>query len=96
MDFVESILNKPGDYWVIGTLFQKTTLQELFFPEGIHYDGKRFKPTVGTSGKVGATNIGGGFLKDLSNLAPDVAPSWKEIETFLTNIKRLKDAMNGK
>ncbi len=41
--FAERILPRASDLWVQASLDYKQRLQQLFFPEGIAYDGKRFK-----------------------------------------------------
>ena len=43
--FAERILPRASDLWVQASLDYKQRLQQLFFPEGIRFDGKRL---VGT------------------------------------------------
>ncbi len=40
--FAERILPRASDLWVQASLDYKERLQQLFFPEGIAYDGNRF------------------------------------------------------
>jgi hypothetical protein len=47
--FAERILPRASDLWVQASLDYKQRLQQLFFPEGISYDGKRFNRTVATA-----------------------------------------------
>ena len=46
--FAERILPRASDVWVQASLDYKQRLQQLFFPEGIAYDGKRFNRTAVT------------------------------------------------
>ena len=47
--FAERILPRAADLWVQASLDYKQRLQQLFFPEGIAYDGKRFNRTAATA-----------------------------------------------
>jgi len=47
--FAERILPRASDLWVQATLDYKQRLQELFFPEGIAFDGNRFNRTATTA-----------------------------------------------
>ena len=47
--FAERILPRVSDLWVQASLDYKQRLQELFFPEGIAFDGKRFNRTAVTA-----------------------------------------------
>ena len=47
--FAEGILPRASDLWVQALLGYKQRLQQLFFPEGIAYDGIRFDRTVATA-----------------------------------------------
>jgi hypothetical protein len=47
--FAERILPRASDLWVQAPLDHKQRLQQLFFPEGIAYDGTRFNRTVVTA-----------------------------------------------
>src|SRR6266852_4703005 len=44
--FAERILPRASDLWVQASLDYKQRLQQLFFPEGIAYDGNRFNRTA--------------------------------------------------
>ena len=46
--FAERILPRASDLWVQASLDYKQRLQQLFFPEGIAYDGNRFNRTAAT------------------------------------------------
>ena len=47
--FAERILPRAADLWVQASLDYNQRLQELFFPEGIAYDGTRFNRTAVTA-----------------------------------------------
>jgi hypothetical protein len=47
--FAERILPRASDLWVQASLDQKQRLQQLFFPEGIAFDGNRFNRTAATA-----------------------------------------------
>jgi site-specific DNA recombinase len=43
--FAERVLPRASDLWVQASLDQRQRLQQLFFPEGVVFDGKRFVRT---------------------------------------------------
>ena len=47
--FAERILPRASDLWVQATLDYKQRLQQLFFPEGVAFDGNRFNRTAATA-----------------------------------------------
>jgi site-specific DNA recombinase len=47
--FAERILPRASGLWVQASLDYKQRLQQLFFPEGIAYDGNRFNRTTATA-----------------------------------------------
>jgi hypothetical protein len=47
--FAERILPRASDLWVQASLDYKQRLQQLFFPEGIAFDGNRFNRTATTA-----------------------------------------------
>ena len=47
--FAERILPRASDLWVQASLDYRQRLQELFFPEGIAFDGNRFNRTAVTA-----------------------------------------------
>ena len=56
--FAERILPRAADLWVQASLDQRQRFQQLFFPEGIAFDGNRF---VGT----GATAPAFSYLREI-------------------------------
>jgi hypothetical protein len=49
LTFAERVLPRASDLWVQASLNQKQRLQQLFFPDGIAFDGKRFVRTAVTT-----------------------------------------------
>jgi hypothetical protein len=47
--FAERVLPRAADLWVQASLDQKQRLQQLFFPDGIAFDGNRFNRTAVTA-----------------------------------------------
>jgi hypothetical protein len=47
--FAERILPRASDLWVQASLDYKQRLQQLFFPEGVAFDGNRFNRTAATA-----------------------------------------------
>ena len=47
--FAERVLPRASDLWVQASLNQRQRLQQLFFPEGIAFDGKQFVRTEVTA-----------------------------------------------
>ena len=47
--FAERILPRASELWVQASLDYKQRLQQLFFPEGIAFDGNRFNRTAATA-----------------------------------------------
>jgi hypothetical protein len=46
--FAERVLPSASNLWVQSSLDQKQRLQQLFFPEGVRFDGKRLVGTGAT------------------------------------------------
>ena len=47
--FAERVLPRASDLWVQASLDQKQRLQQLFFGEGVAFDGKQFVRTAVTA-----------------------------------------------
>lgn len=59
--FAERILPRAADLWVQASLDQRRRFQQLFFPDGIAFDGNRF---VGTGATAPAFN----YLREIGEL----------------------------
>jgi hypothetical protein len=51
--FAERILPRAADLWVQASLDQRQRFQQLFFPEGITFDGSAFVGTAATAPAFG-------------------------------------------
>ena len=49
MAFAERVLPRAADLWVQASLEQRQRFQQLFFPDGISFDGKGFVGTAVTA-----------------------------------------------
>jgi hypothetical protein len=49
LGFAERVLPRAADLWVQASLEQRQRLQQLFFPEGVAFDGKAFVRTALTA-----------------------------------------------
>ena len=47
--FAERVLPRAADLWVQASLDQRQRFQQLFFPEGMAFDGQRFVGTAATA-----------------------------------------------
>jgi hypothetical protein len=47
--FAERVMPRAADLWVQASLEQRQRFQQLFFPEGIAFDGNRFVRTAATA-----------------------------------------------
>ena len=47
--FAERVLPRAADLWVQAQLDQRQRFQQLFFPEGLAFDGERFVGTAATA-----------------------------------------------
>ena len=47
--FAERALSRAADLWIQASLDYKQRLQQLFFPDGIAFDGNRFNRTAATA-----------------------------------------------
>ena len=47
--FAERVLPRAADLWVQAPLDQRQRFQQLFFPEGLTFDGRRFVGTAATA-----------------------------------------------
>ena len=49
LPFAERVLPRAADLWVQAPLEQRQRFQQLFFPEGMTFDGQRFVGTAATA-----------------------------------------------
>ena len=71
--FAERVLPRAADLWVQSSLEQRQRFQQLFFPDGIAFDGKRFVRTGATApafSYLREIRIGNEGLVDLTGVEP--------------------------
>jgi len=87
--FAERILPRASDLWVHAALDQRQRFQQLFFPDGIAFDGNRF---VGT----GATAPAFSYLREIrtgnESLVEQNSASWNRIASWLGRLDALRSA----
>jgi hypothetical protein len=83
--FAERVLPRASDLWAQASLDQRQRLQQLFFPEGIAFDGKRFVRTaVSTPAFSYLTEI----QPSKTNLVAQIFPRWNRMADWLTEAER--------
>ena len=85
--FAERILPRASDLWVQASLDYKQRLQQLFFPEGIAFDGNRFNRTAATAP----------LFKYLApsesadeRVVTQIFASWNQVASLLRRVDRLR------
>jgi hypothetical protein len=73
--------------WVQASLNQRQRLQQLFFPEGIAFDGKQF---VRTGVTANAFRYLTAADSSQNNLAPPMPASWNQVVSWLEQIVGLR------
>ena len=71
--FAERILPRAADLWVQASLEQRQRFQQLFFPDGIAFDGNRFVGTGATArafSHLREIRTGNEGLVDLTGIEP--------------------------
>ncbi len=82
--FAERILPRAADLWVQASLEQRQRFQQLFFPDGIAFDGNRF---VGT----GATAPAFSYLREIRTGNEDVVDQmWASSNPLLSWLRQLE------
>jgi hypothetical protein len=87
--FAERILPRASDLCVQASLDYKQQLQQLFFPEGIAFDGNRFNRTAATAP----------LFKNLTppesadeRVVSRIFASWNQIDRWLRTVDFLRQA----
>ena len=87
--FAERILPRASDLWVQASLDYKQRLQQLFFPDGIAFDGNRFNRTGATAP----------FFKYLApeecaeeKVVTQIFTSWNQMSSWLSQLQGLQGA----
>jgi hypothetical protein len=89
LTFAERVLPKASDLWVHASLDQRRRLQQLFFPDGVPFDGKRFSRTA-----VNAAAFS--YLRPIQqgheNLVAQIFTSWNPLTSWIRQIGHYKAA----
>ena len=78
-----------SDLWVQASLNQRQRLQQLFFPEGLAFDGKQFGRTGATANAFRNLTAADSSQNNLASLMP---ASWNQIVPWLRQIDRFRRA----
>ena len=84
--FAERVLPRAADLWVQASLDQRQRFQQLFFPDGIAFDGNRF---IGTGATAPAFN----YLREISaeqGLADLSRDRWDRVTGWLRQLDCLR------
>jgi hypothetical protein len=87
--FAERILPRASDLWVQASLEYKQRLQQLFFPEGIVYDGNLFNRTAATAPLF---NYLAPDQSAEENLVTQTFASWNQLGDWLRRVAGLRQA----
>ena len=89
MAFAERILPRKADLWVQASLEQRQQFQQLFFPDGIAFDGNRF---IGTGATAAAFSYLRGLETEKEGLVDQTRASWNPVISWLRQIEALRTA----
>jgi hypothetical protein len=81
--FAERILPHTADLWVQASLDQRHRFQQLFFPDGIAFDGNRF---VGTGATAPAFSYLRGIESEKEGLVAQIFTSWNPLTGWLRKV----------
>ena len=87
--FAERVLPRAADLWVQATLEQRQRFQQLFFPDGIAFDGKGF---VGTRVTAPAFS----YLRPIEDrnerMVAQIFPRWNPLTSWMRQIEEFQRA----
>ena len=87
--FAERVLPRAGELWVQATLDQRQRFQQLFFPEGISFDGKRFVRTAVTTRAFNYLRV---FDARNEGVVDQIFPRWNRVADWLREAERFSTA----
>jgi len=85
--FAERVSPRASDLWVQASLNQKQRLQQLFFGDGVAFDGKQFVRTAVTANAFKYSTAVGSSQNEVASLT---VPSWNQIAEFLSAMQGLR------
>ncbi len=83
--FAERVLPRAADLWVQASLEQRQRFQQLFFPDGITFDGKGF---VGTRVTAPAFSYLRGIQTGNERMVAHIFPRWNRLSDWLREAER--------
>lgn len=87
--FTERVLPSAANLWVQSSLNQKQRLQQLFFPDGVRFDGNRL---VGTGTTLPVFNYLSSVSESKKEVVDLTGASWNRIVGWLRRVEVLRDA----
>jgi hypothetical protein len=87
--FAERVLPRAADLWVQASLDQRQRFQQLFFPEGISFDGNGFVRTAVTAPAFSYLRpIEGG----IEGVVAQIFTSWNPLMSWVRGIEASREA----
>ncbi len=80
LPFAERVLPRTADLWVQASLDQRQRLQQLFFPQGVTFDGNGF---VGTAVTAPAFSYLQPDADGKERMAAQICPRWNHVAAWL-------------
>ena len=87
--FAERILPSASNLWVQSSFAQKQRLQQVFFPDGIRFNGKQL---VGTGATLPVFNYLNPISDDKKDLVAQIFSSWNRLMSWMPKIERFQAA----
>jgi UDP-N-acetylmuramyl pentapeptide synthase len=85
--FAERVLPRTADLWVQASLDQRQRLQQLFFPQGVAFDGNGF---VGTAVTAPAFSYLQAVADGKERMVDPRFSSWNQIASWLRQLDGLR------
>jgi hypothetical protein len=89
LGFAERVLPRAADLWVQASLEQRQRLQQLFFPDGIAFDGNAFVRTALTAP---AFNWLQPTEPSKTRVVAQICPRWNRLQPWFELAGALKNA----
>jgi site-specific DNA recombinase len=87
--FAERVLPSASNLWVQSSFAQKQRLQQVFFPEGVRFDGKRL---IGTGVTLPVFNYLSPVSASEKELVDQTGASWNRVDQWLRNLDLIRSA----
>ena len=87
--FAERVLPSASNLWVQSSLAQKQRLQQVFFPEGVRFDGTKL---VGAGATLPVFNYLNPVSDEKKELVDQNSVSWNQLSGWLREIAALREA----